>query len=274
MKKRRCTEEKWLIDPGKQIEERVNLLRTEIKAREEAIAKAPEGTLRVVPHGKGYQCFHRDTPQCKSGVYIPQNKIKLAYDLAQKDYNLKFIRLAKRELHVLENCQTQMKEIDYEEIYNGMHAGRKQFVKPILTPKDELIRKWEAMEYVHKGFRPDDNEYYTNKDERVRSKSEINIANMLKDYGIPYHYEYPIEIDGETYNPDFYVLNVRKRKVYVWDHFGMMDDYSYARENVDKINKYILAGYIPGENYIQSFETSKNPINQRVIKKIIEDYLL
>jgi len=68
-------------------------------------------------------------------------------------------------------------------------------------------------------------ELYTAKGERVRSKSEIIIADSLMRAGVPYRYEFPIILNGygKIY-PDFTVLNVGLRKELYWEHLGMMDD--------------------------------------------------
>lgn len=67
------------------------------------------------------------------------------------------------------------------------------------------------------------------KGERVRSKSEVIIADMLNRKGISYRYEYPVYLKnvGQIY-PDFTVLDaIRRREIY-WEHLGMMDDPDYA----------------------------------------------
>ena len=60
---------------------------------------------------------------------------------------------------------------------------------------------------------------YTSREERVRSKSEIIIADTLSRESIPYRYECPLHIPdvGNIY-PDFTVLNVAKRKELYWEH--------------------------------------------------------
>lgn len=65
------------------------------------------------------------------------------------------------------------------------------------------------------------------------------IADLLNKEGIPYRYEYPIQLNGVGWiYPDFTVLNVRLRKEYYWEHLGMMDDYSYAEKALQKISSY------------------------------------
>ena len=98
---------------------------------------------------------------------------------------------------------------------------------------------------------------------------------MLEQYGIPYRYEFPLVLkDHKTVYPDFLCLNVRKRKEYVWEHFGMMDNIAYANSNVNKIAVYELSGYQAGENMIMTFETSQVAISSRIIINKIQQYLL
>ena len=79
--------------------------------------------------------------------------------------------------------------------------------------------------------------------------------------------------------PDFTVLNVRERKVYLWEHFGLLTEADYAEENLPKLESYEENGYFPGENLIVTIET-KDPvtgngkINMRIIREMIERYCL
>ena len=121
----------------------------------------------------------------------------------------------------------------------------------------------------------DETLFITNRNERVRSKIEVNIANMLDKYNVPYKYEYPMSlVKGETIYPDFLCLNVRTRKEIIWEHFGMMDDIGYLRKNYAKLQSYQLHGYMLGKNLITTFETSKQPLDSRIIKATIETYLM
>ena len=118
-------------------------------------------------------------------------------------------------------------------------------------------------------------EYYSDNGLRVRSKSEILIANALDKYCIPFRYEYPLMLKKSgVVRPDFTCLNIRTRKEYIWEHFGMMDDEGYAHKNVLKINDYETSGFHAGINMILTFETSLTPINSNIIRAMIENYLI
>ncbi len=60
----------------------------------------------------------------------------------------------------------------------------------------------------------------------VRSKSEVIIANMLFDRGIPFQYEQPLYApDGTSYLPDFTIT--WRGTQYYWEHVGMLDKENY-----------------------------------------------
>ena len=161
-----------------------------------------------------------------------------------------------------------------EQIYESLHQERQKLITPIVETNEQFIKKWENIVYEKKNFPPNYPEYYTNKGERVRSKSEIMIADALDKAGVPYRYEYPLYVKGiGNTHPDFLTLNIRTRKEIFWNHLGMLDDPKYAEDNVWKINQYLKAGYYPGENMILTYETKDNPLNQKIIKQMIEHYL-
>lgn len=53
----------------------------------------------------------------------------------------------------------------------------------------------------------------------------------------------------------------------------MMDDPSYVEKSLQKITLYEQNGIFPGENLILTYETRKNPMNQKIIRLMIQRYL-
>ena len=108
----------------------------------------------------------------------------------------------------------------------------------------------------------------------MRSKSELIIADLLYKEGVPYRYEYPLYLNGlGRIYPDFTVLNTKERKELHWEHLGMMDDAEYAENALRRIAVYEKNGIFPGENLILTHETRKNPLDQKIIKMMIANYL-
>lgn len=64
-----------------------------------------------------------------------------------------------------------------------------------MLKQEEFIKNWEKKEYEGKSFFMGCPEYYTTKGERVRSKSEVIIADSLYRANVPYRYEYPLYLE-------------------------------------------------------------------------------
>ena len=195
--------------------------------------------------------------------------------VAQRDYEM----LLKKKLVKIRNDIVEfLKLYDIkmlEKVYIGMADARRKLVTPIIEPLEIYVENWKKEIYEPLGFSEGVTEFYSNDGIRVRSKSELIIANMLEQNGIPYRYEYPLILKGMgTVRPDFTCLNIRTRKEYIWEHFGMMDNVAYANKNIAKIEAYEQNGYFPGKNMIMTFESSQHAISSNIIKAMIEEYLI
>lgn len=244
------------------------------KKTENSLKQSPDGTLRVCKHGNRTQYYHRTDPRDFNGTYIPQKNIGLAQSLAQKDYDKKLLCAIEKEMSAIKKYVATCPELDAEQVYDSLHPERRKLITPILEPDDDYIQKWKTLEYEGKAFNENIPELYTTNGERVRSKSEIIIADLLNKEGIPYRYEYPIYLNGiGRIYPDFTTLNIRTRKEILWEHLGMMDDPVYVEKAIKKIAMYEQNGFFPGENLILTYESLKNPINQKILLLMIDKYL-
>lgn len=77
-----------------------------------------------------------------------------------------------------------------------------------------------------------------------------------------------------TVYPDFFVLNTRTRKAYLWEHFGKMGDPEYVCDNLNKLIDYSNAGYIVGKNLILTMESLECPLTPEIIETVIREYFL
>lgn len=244
------------------------------KEKEKSLSKAPEGSLRVCCRGKKTQFYRRNDPKDFNGVYIREKDRELAQKLAQKDYDKKICYAAEQELSAIKKYFSNYPAKNIEEIYESLHRERQQLISPIIESDEEYVRKWESVEYQGKAFAEDAPEFFTAKNERVRSKSEWIIADLLNREGIPYRYEYPIYLNGMgKIHPDFTVLNVRTRQTLYWEHMGMMDDPDYVENALHKIAAYEQNEIFLGQGLILTYETRKCPLNQKQVMLMIQNYL-
>jgi len=259
---------------NKNMRDRENYLKSLQKQKEKALQDAPEGTLRICASGGRVQYYNRTDPKDFNGVYIREKKQKLAYRLAQKDYDKKVLNSIEKELQAIQKYFTSCPIVKCEDIYESLHIERQRLITPIQKSDMQYVQEWESVEYQGKGFSQDIPGIYTAKGERVRSKSEVIIADMLERKGIPYRYEYPICMaGGEIFHRDFTVLHIEERKEMYWEHLGMLDDMDYLENALQKIIIYEKNGIFPGKNLILTYETKKNPLNPSIVNMLIDEYL-
>ena len=239
------------------------------------IEAAPDGSLRMAKRWNQYQFFHREGPEDPNGTYLPRKDHDTAVRLAQKDYDTRLLAELEKQLKAIERFLSSYNPDAAAQVYAKLSAPRKALVDKGFLTDEEFVAQWQAVPYQRLGFRKDDPEYYTQRGERVRSKSEILIADALYRHNIPYRYEYPLYVDGVLVAaPDFNCLNVRLRKEHYWEHLGMMGDKDYVNHNVKKLERYSLAKDFDESGLILTFETESQPINTRVIEEKIRKYLL
>ena len=237
-------------------------------------ANRSAGRLRVCAGGGRVQYYIRNDAADRNGKYVTKENRYLAANIAQRDYCLDMIRSAEKEINAIERFFSSYPGIQVEEIYGSMHPGRQALIIPAIESAESITAKWKNQQYRRKGFFEKDPVLYTNRGERVRSKSEVIIANTLNEDGYVYLYEKPICLEGVgTVYPDFTILDPRNGQEIILEHLGMLDDPAYLENAVRKVNAYILNGYIPGKSLVLTYETSKQPLDARVIRKLLSEMM-
>ena len=240
------------------------------------IAKAPEGYLKI--SGKNRETFYCVTPETgRAGRYLNKEEIELARKLAQKAYDQQVLKAAEQELIAWEKLAQFFPKLTVEELYETLAPARKALVHPVI-PTDRVFREqWEAVEYEPGWFKEGTAIYKTDRGERVRSKSEQLIANLLYRLGIPYRYEYPIRIHvhgrTEIWRPDFLILDVRHRKEIILEHFGKMGEDSYAMQAFGKMKIYEENGFRVGIVILYSFEMKQMPTDIPALEQMLRRIL-
>lgn len=266
----------------KELTKDVLYAQAKMRAREiENYMKMLERETKLLPKEKIYSASSHGSSQYhivntkNQKTYLSKKHISKITDCVQREYNEKVLVELDKELVTLKCLEKNYKSGAVEQIYLDMPEAKRMLVEPVISTDDEYVKAWQAVEYEHMGFAEGSPEYYTDKGERVRSKSEVIIANKLFSNGVPYRYEFPIYKDGKVVsNADFLCLNVARRKEYVWEHFGMMDNEDYANSAVKKIANYQKMGYYLGQNMIATFESGICPQNTYLMEDLIKKFLL
>lgn len=78
-----------------------------------------------------------------------------------------------------------------ETLANKLHPLRRPLIQPATLTASQYAATWSSQKYKGKTFQPDAKGLYTSSGKRVRSKSEVIIAETLARLEVPYNYEYP-----------------------------------------------------------------------------------
>lgn len=250
-------------------------------------ANAPKGGLGISSHQGGYQYYHVTGKSSAKGQYISHEKIHVAKALAKRDFARKALPLVQQNLESLLRVSRKYAPDALEKLWASLHPARRALMDPPVLSDVEYLERWNGVEYTGRSFEADATVLMTARGERVRSKSEVIIADTLYRLGVPYRYEFPYHfrrrgdaaMAPETCRsvlifPDFTCLNVRTRREIVWEHFGLVDNKEYSQNVVDKLELYHENGFFEGENLLFTFETSVKPLSSMEVVRLAEHFLL
>ena len=251
------------------LQSRAEELLRAIEMTKKSLTRAPRGRLKLARRGRDFYACHVVNDKSE---YISRGNLALMSKLAQKYYDEKVLGVLECKLNLVDAFIEKYKAVEALDVYEKLSEERKSLVEPILLSDEEYARRWLAVPYKGKGFEAGAPDLRTAKGERVRSKSEVIIADSLGRLGIPYKYECPLKLvdGGKMVYPDFTCLDLLTRKELLWEHLGMMDNPEYASLAVKKISSYLQNGYVFGKNLIISMESSEKPLNQTEVRLIIQ----
>ena len=266
------------------LEKRLTELKVLLERAKRSVKTTPQGHLRISQKGNSIEYYHITSPDDSRGKYIPLSKQNFARQLAQKDYEEKAIKLIEEELKASQRYLKQVGHIAKQtELYSKMTLARQALITPFTLTEAQYAEQWQSVTWTGHPFFEESPVYTTARGERVRSKSEVLIADALTRHNIPYRYEYPLTLHAAdkagskttlTFYPDFLCLNKRTRAEFYWEHFGIMDSPEYVNNATNKLRIYAENKIFPGKNLILTMETKEEPLTPHQLELIIEEYLL
>ena len=161
----------------------------------------------------------------------------------------------KKRLVILYNGKVESLKDLKQDSKSSLLTRYSDLFEPAKNINFEEIGSADKSKYIH----------VTDKGERVISKSEVIVANMLARYGIKYSYEKPLKLEGrdQPIKPDFTIEY--NGKTYYWEHLGMLSQESYR-------NKWMLKLELYRKNNIEPI-TSKDDVNGGIDSKEIENII-
>lgn len=244
-------------------------LEKKIEEAKRDICLAPKGNLRITNCRGARQYYHVTEKGDTTGVYLSTKDMPLIYDLAQKAYAERFLKMAEKEVNAIDKF---LASTCSERVFSTLSTDRKMLVNPYMIDDEEYVKRWMNVSFAKNTYKEEELTRATKRGDFVRSKSEAALADIYYELGIPYRYEAALVLrNGTIRYPDFTLLDVRNRREVYHEHFGLMDDSGYRRDCLQKLDDYRDSGIYMGRNFIMTYEGYGSRFDTNSIRKMIMD---
>lgn len=233
--------------------ERLKQIRKELKSM-------PPGRIETLRQNGRVYYYHKSQTGRKG---ITKNK-ELLRKLARKRYLLEEHKILQFNLieikRAVEKYQSCRRELIMRKIPENIRR----------LPKQYFFKMQKPLKYDKNPYHEENLIYITNGGERVRSKSEQIIGNMLEEYGIEYCYDRRVE--GLPYYADFTIF-CGDGSIIIWEHFGLMDaKEEYRKHAIRKMEDYRRQGRRQWRDLICTYEEDMR--DPGILRELIEGFLL
>lgn len=222
--------------------------------------------LQVLPNGslynkRGTREYYFIESKSRKRTYISKNNLSELEKIRKgKAYRIGLKR-CKENIKVAKQLLGKYKDIDFEAVVASLPKAY-QFEKDIKREKQKVI------EFEGSLLHP------TSRGLRVRSKSEVIIAERLDAEGLAYEYEQELilkDFNGRYKKiiPEFIFFTATGDKIY-WEHFGLFKDYTYSKRSFEKLLLYAHNDILPGSNLFITAESFEGKIDVSSIYNTIE----
>lgn len=287
------------------VENLVENLRENLQKTTKELELCPEGRLRKEKSGK-YTKYIHETAASKQGI---GRKPELIRALTRKKYLEIQKAHLENDISVLEKAGGKLKAYDFasmrEETAAAFRGISEEYMdwseRPLKnggsgTPEisrtlrhaietktlsasqveeiREIQRAWAEAPYRMSDRNPERRTMTTSRGLKVRSKSEVIIAELLYKYDVPFRYEQLLFVGGNVVlAPDFTFLNVIDGEHY-WEHAGMLEDPEYLKRHLWKKGIYESVGIYPWKNYIETYDNEEGSCDADIVEAEIRGKLL
>ena len=147
---------KELLTPDSTVEslrKRLSDLKAALEKKQKELKEVPEGHLRIAQTSHKPQYYHYIEAKDFKGNFIPRSNDDLARKLAQKDYDLKAVKLLENEIKAITRCLTQIcsrhrsantntSATKLEDLYAKMCPARQHLVTPVTLTDEQYSMQW------------------------------------------------------------------------------------------------------------------------------------
>ena len=141
--------------------ERVKILKRTINQATKVKDSFPEGNLRASLQKGNIYYYHITQKGDTNGKHICEDNFELIEELANKEYNSKFLNYAKIELATLEKCISKLSLKNADLAYQNLSEYKKTIIKPYIQTDEQYALQWQNKSYRTNQFYKDEKIYET-----------------------------------------------------------------------------------------------------------------
>lgn len=231
-----------------------------------------EGRLKCRRGGGKSPRYYYVPPLSNREIYLGKSKRRTIKALQKKRLAEEMVKILTSNIAVKEQfCKSYQSDL-ISSVVEGMPLAYR--------PIDEGSKETEAFPQSENPYRREDLVIKTSFGLYVRSKSELQIAELLYSLDIEFYYEKALhlwegtdEFVSRTFYPDFTIVLPDGREVY-WEHKGLLSDAAYAERDINKEIIYNLNGIYQPHNLIVTAEGPNNDFDMEAVKRVVEGVLL
>ena len=240
------------------------------------ISRAPAGRLTWA-RSKGKVVFFQETFENGARKRKSLNKSPdVLRALARKEFLQIEREAVLANIAALEKIKKQYQQLAPEIVIKQIREPyrllpEEYFLEPLPAEEERgLADAWANAPFEQSGYMPEKKRHITSRGLRVRSKSELVIAETLYGLGAAFRYEEVVYIGSRRFAPDFTIMREDGSIVY-WEHCGMPDNPSYMAAHREKLRNYEAAGIVPWRNLIVTYDEPDGTLNIEIIDSEIRN---
>ena len=263
------------MDINAELRPLVTKIKNRIEFVEHEVAGSPKGRLgQETRNGRGTLLLETYDKGRRKRRYLTKDP-SLAASLLRRD-------LLKAELDTLLLNYKLLTVAEQKGVSFDVDAAMLDIKKRMSAVTDELLHmalsqgggdEWAAAEYEASNYRPEERRHTTSRGLKVRSKSELLIAEKLYEYSLPFRYEQVLHFPNVDLSPDFTVRRA-DGKLFYWEHHGLTQRNDYMDWQKRKAELYASVGIVPWNNYIVTYDNEDGEIDLKVVDAQIRGRLL
>lgn len=225
--------------------------------------------------------FRKDSS--KQQYYLKQKATKkyLGTDESDAVKKIKAARYYKKLLHVIDRDIQLLESVDRDYVFPDHSIINELLPKvyrsdsppkslPVSQTAAEWKKKMEAEKAKYEPYRPEDLVHTAQDGTKMRSLSEVIIANYLLSLGITFVYELPMFHHGKRIWPDFTILSpVDNKTVIIIEHQGAMDSPGYQEKYIKTVLFYLGTKLVPNKDVFFTFNHLDRNLDLRQIDCIL-----